>query len=135
MRGKYDDILNMPRPEMKHDRMPRKARAAQFSPFAALSGQEEAIRERERSTEPFRALDENEKAILDEKFSSLSSGDYFTVTYFEKDRKKDGGKYIKEVARLLKTDAEKMELVIQEGRRIPIQNIISISPLHTPLEP
>lgn len=45
MSNKYDDIINLPRPESKYPRMPRANRAAQFSPFAALTGHEEAIRE------------------------------------------------------------------------------------------
>lgn len=45
MNNKYDDIINLPRPESKYPRMPRANRAAQFSPFAALTGHEEAIRE------------------------------------------------------------------------------------------
>lgn len=45
MNDKYDDIINLPRPESKYPRMPRANRAAQFSPFAALTGHEEAIRE------------------------------------------------------------------------------------------
>lgn len=45
MSNKYDDIINLPRPESKYPRMPRSNRAAQFSPFAALTGHEEAIRE------------------------------------------------------------------------------------------
>lgn len=44
MSNKYDDIINLPRPESKYPRMPRANRAAQFSPFAALTGHEEAIR-------------------------------------------------------------------------------------------
>ena len=45
MSDKYDDIINLPRPESKYPRMPRANRAVQFSPFAALTGHEEAIRE------------------------------------------------------------------------------------------
>lgn len=45
MSNKYDDIINLPRPESKYPRMPRANRAAQFSPFAALTGHEKAIRE------------------------------------------------------------------------------------------
>ena len=60
MSNKYDDIINLPRPESKYPRMPRANRAAQFSPFAALSGHEDAIREtvsRDNKHNPYRNAD------------------------------------------------------------------------------
>ena len=65
--GKYDDIIDLPHPvSAKHPRMSLLERAAQFSPFAALSGYEDAIDETARQTQTFMELDEDEKERLDD---------------------------------------------------------------------
>ena len=84
---KYGDIIHLPHPvSEKHPRMPMQDRAAQFSPFAALTGYEEAIYETGRLTEERAELDEEEKAILDRKqrllLEKLDEFPALTVTYF-----------------------------------------------------
>ena len=94
---KYGDIIHLPHPvSEKHPRMPMQDRAAQFSPFAALTGYEEAIYETGRLTEEKTELGEEEKAILDRKqqllLEKLDERPTLTVTYFVPDEKKSGGR-------------------------------------------
>lgn len=92
MNEKYDDIIHLPHPvSEKHPRMPMLDRAAQFSPFAALTGYEEAIYETGRLTEEKTDLGEEEKAILDRKqrllLEKLDELPALTVTFFVPDEK------------------------------------------------
>lgn len=89
---KYGDIIHLPHPVSgKHPRMPMLDRAAQFSPFAALTGYEEAIYETGRLTEEKTELDEEEKAVLDKKqrllLEKLDEFPSLTVTFFVPDEK------------------------------------------------
>ena len=93
---RYEDMLDLPRPVSRtHPPMPVKDRAAQFSPFAALTGYEETIRETERRTEERRELDEDEKAILNGRLreleAHLNERPEVTFTCFRPDEKKAGG--------------------------------------------
>ena len=101
MSGKYDDILYLPHHvSPTRQRMTMAERAAQFSPFAALVGYGEAIRETGRAVGQQMELREEEKAVLDQKqqiiLAALEQGEEpeVTVTYFQPDRKKNGGKYV-----------------------------------------
>ena len=107
---KYSDILHLPHPvSEKHPRMPMQDRAAQFSPFAALTGYEEAIYETGRLTEEKTELGEEEKAILDRKqrllLEKLDEFPALTVTYFVPDEKKSGGAYIRKAGNLKKNQS------------------------------
>lgn len=89
----YDDIIHLPHHvSAKHPQMPLSERAAQFSPFAALSGHEEAIRETERLTEEFILLDEEQKEKLNRQLLLLkeqeSAQPEIEATYFQPDGKK-----------------------------------------------
>lgn len=92
-RNPYEDMLELPHPVSKtHPQMPRGDRAAQFAPFAALTGYEEAVREAARFTEEKMVLDEDSKEQLDWKLRHLQEKvkekPTITVTYFLKDEKK-----------------------------------------------
>ena len=96
---KYDDIISLPHHvSKKHPQMSLLNRAAQFSPFAALTGYEAAIQETERRTDPFIELDEGRKAQINEQLllilENLDSRPEVEVTYFVPDEKKSGGKYM-----------------------------------------
>lgn len=89
----YEDIIHLSRPiSKKHPPMPIEKRAAQFSPFAALSGYSSALKEVTRYTEEKRTLSQDEKAFLDQKFNilmgHLEENPEITVTYFMPDAKK-----------------------------------------------
>jgi len=128
MHFKYDDILDLPRPKSKHEPMPMSDRAAQFSPFAALTGYGDAIDETARLTDARIELSEEERAELDYKQQYLSTLDspMVTVTYFVPDSRKSGGAYVTHTGVLKRVDEVERMMVFNDGVRIPIAEIISI---------
>lgn len=129
--GEYDDIINLPHyVSKKHPRMSLEARSAQFAPFAALTGYDEAIRETSRLTNKKIEISEELKAILDERLLfiklQIHSKPIVTVTYFIPDSKKDGGKYLTVTGKVLKIDEYKQKIVLENKIEIPISEIIEI---------
>ena len=130
---RYQDIMDLPYPQHDpaHPRMPMENRAAQFSPFAALTGYEAVVEETARWTESRIELSEDAKAILDNQLQLLSEQDQpeVTVTYFVPDKKKTGGAYVTVQGTLKRIDALQRELVllaengVSDGRRVPIDEI------------
>ena len=95
----YDDIIDMPAPSSeKHPRMPIGDRAAQFAPFSAVVGHDDAVREVARVTEKRIELDDEAIRILDQKLHTLCAilvtRPHTTVTYYQSDAKKEGGHYL-----------------------------------------
>lgn len=130
--GKYDDIINMPRHvSTKHPHMQAYDRAAQFSPFAALTGHDAAVQEEARLTERRIELDENEKTLLDEKLQSLlnSAEPVAEITYFQQDLFKSGGTYAVKKGRLRKLDMYRRTIMMEDMTEIKIDDIISIEKL------
>lgn len=128
MNGKfpYEDIVDLPRPiSKKHRQASTEDRAARFSPFAAISGYEEMVREAARFTQPRIELDENRKAVLDERMRQ-SVGQTVCITYFEPDLKKEGGAYRTVSGMVMRIDEQERCLVLEDGRRIPIDEIFDI---------
>lgn len=122
---RYDDIIHLPHHvSTAHPPMPATDRAAQFSPFAALAGHEAAIRETARLTDKRAELDENAKAVLDEKLrmiqEMLPAHPEITVTYFQPDAKKSGGAYVSVTGRVKKLDLYRQCLLMEDGLRIPL---------------
>ena len=131
MTGKYDDIINLPRPvSSKHPPMPMSDRAAQFSPFAALTGYDEAVMETGRLTDRKRELNDEEIAALNQKLQFLSEPleehPTITVTYFVPDAKKTGGSYATKTRRLKKIDTFERWIQLDDGSKIPIDDITNI---------
>ena len=130
--GKYDDIINMPHYQSKkHPQMSIYMRAAQFSPFAALTGFEEQTEETARLTDERIELDENKRAELDEKLNELMSYDNLMdvqvrITYFEEDLLKSGGKYRKVHVNIKKIDAISRCIVLDDRSKILIDDIYDI---------
>ena len=128
---KYDDIINLPHyVSKKHPQMSLEARSAQFAPFAALTGYDEEVKETGRFTNKRKDIDEELKAILDNKLQLLLKQielkPKVSITYFLPDNKKDGGKYITVTDNIIKID-EYMQLIIcDNGTKIPISEIIDI---------
>lgn len=128
----YSDILNH-----SHYRSPRRApmpranRAAQFAPFAALTGYEDAVRETARQTVQKIELDENIKDQLDEKLrliqDQLAMKPCITITYFQPDEKKSGGTYVDITGIVKKIDAYKHAIILLDKSSIPIDDILEIS--------
>lgn len=130
-RNPYEDMLELPHPVSKtHPQMPRRDRAAQFAPFAALTGYEEAVREAARFTEEKMILDEDSKEQLDWKLRCLQEKvkekPTITVTYFLEDEKKKGGKYVTVTGVLKKIDSYTHQFVLESGEEIPVEDIVSL---------
>ena len=127
----YDDIINLPHHvSKKHPQMPLSNRAAQFSPFAALTGHEDAINETARLTESFIELDENRKEQLDEQLQlireNLERKPECEITYFQPDEVKDGGAYVTVHGRVKKIDEHGRRIIFTDGTVLPIKHIFSI---------
>ncbi len=131
MSGKYDDLLYLPHPvSTRHPRMSMEERAAQFAPFAALTGYEAVIQESARLTQERMEPNEEGKAELDQKLKllldSLPQHPELTVTYFVPDTRKAGGAYQTVTGNLQKIDLYHRMLVLGEDRRIPIEEILRL---------
>lgn len=127
----YGDIIHLPHPvSKKHPRMSMHDRAAQFSPFAALTGHDEAIRETARLTDEKSNLDETYKAGLDEKLVILMSKQEekpaVTITYFLRDERKTGGSYEVLEGQIRKVDLYERVLVMEDRSRIPLDDVLDI---------
>lgn len=128
----YEDIINLPHHvSPTRPRMSMADRAAQFSPFAALSGYGDAVQETARLTDRKIDLDENARAALDEKLRFLAETveghPSVTITYFLPDKRKDGGEYIAAAGAVKKVDSVQRELVMMNGTRIPLEDILEIA--------
>ena len=129
--GKYDDIINLPHHvSTTRPHMPIIDRAAQFQPFAALSGYGDAVRETARLTDEKIELTEDEKALLDARLQRLAdeigSQPKVTLTYFQPDKKKTGGAYVCVTGQLKKIDDLEGALILIGGERILIEDIVGI---------
>ena len=127
MSGPYDDIIDLPHPTSeRHPRMPMANRAAMFSPFAALTGYDAAVKETARLTDAKVDLTEDEKAILNAKLQLLTPGESVAITYFQPDAKKQGGVYLTASGEIKRVDGTAREIVLMDGRRIPIDDILEV---------
>ena len=131
MSGKYDDILRLPHPtSAKHPRMPISDRAAIFSPFAALTGPGDAIRETARLTELKMELDEDAKADLDRRqavlLEHIKEQPEITVTWFCPDEKKSGGAHVVTTGKLKKVDNDAGTLKLADGLTISLDEIVDL---------
>lgn len=130
MKGKYDDMIHLPHHVSSvHPRMSMLDRAAQFSPFAALTGYESAIQETARVTDRRMELDEDAKADLDQKLRLLEVSPEqppVALTYFQPDGKKAGGAYITITGRIKKMDEYARVIVLTDGRSINIDDLLEL---------
>jgi hypothetical protein len=110
--------------------MPIRDRAAIFSPFAALSGHGAAIAETARLTEQKIELDEDTKAELDRRqavlLEHMDERPELTVTWFQRDEKKDGGAYLTTTGRLKKLRELERSLVLTDGTEIPLEDVVTL---------
>lgn len=131
MTGPYDDIINLPhhvsatRPQMS-----RENRAAQFSPFAALTGYDAAIKETGRLTDTRIELGESAIADLDMKLQLLADmtteHPEISVTYFQPDERKAGGAYVTAAGAVKKIDNVERVIVFTDGKSVAISDILEI---------
>lgn len=131
MADNYNDIINNPHHTSKtRKRMSQSNRAAQFAPFAALTGYDAAIGEAARLTETRIELDDKTKEILNMKLSFLKNHikdrPYVTITYFVPDPKKDGGAYVDYSGNIRVIDELKQTIVFTDRTTIAIDEICNV---------
>lgn len=132
--SKYGDIINLPHHvSNRHPQMSFYDRAAQFAPFAALTGHDAAIRETARLTDRRIELDENVKAELNDKLCRLREllaesavPPQAAFTYFLADEKKSGGEYLTVKGAVRKLDEFARVIVMSDGKLIPIDDVVGI---------
>ena len=127
----YEDIRNHERYQLKHHTpMSLESRAAQFAPFAALVGYDEEIGEAARSTDGREELSEDAIDALSQAFQKLLEHEeerlLVTVTYFQPDAKKDGGKYMTYTGNFRFYDAEKRVMKFVDGMVIGVGQVCRI---------
>ncbi|MDQ7094397.1 hypothetical protein REC12_12425 [Desulfosporosinus sp. PR] len=127
----YDDIINLPHHvSTTRPHMTAIDRAAQFSPFAALTGYDSAIKETARLTDERVKLDEYMKDALSDRLQIIADRikehPEIAITYFQPDEKKNGGAYVTAVSSAKKIDEYERVVVMTDGTAIPIDEIISI---------
>lgn len=134
----YDNIIELPyHKSIRHPHMARIDRAAQFAPFAALTGHKEAIKETARITVEKKILDENKKAILNNNLqiilAKITLHPQIKVIYFLEDQKKQGGKYLTVVQNIQKIDEYSRMIVLIDGTKINFDDIYEIELMNSPL--
>ena len=131
MNRKYNEIMGLPHHVSKtRPRMPMSDRAAQFAPFAALTGYDAAIKETGRLTDERIELDVEALSALDMKYQilmeALDEAPEVTITYFQPDERKAGGKYVSAVGAVKKIDDFERRITMRDGTRIPMDDVLSI---------
>ena len=131
MTDNYDDIINLPHHvSSKHPQMSMMNRAAQFAPFAALTGHAAAIEETARLTDEQMELADEDNEILNQKMAylreNLHEHPHVTITYFEEDERKTGGAYKTIEGHLQNIDDYNLSLVLKTGETVFLKSIFDI---------
>ena len=129
--GAYDSIINLPHHQSQtRPKMSPLDRAAQFAPFAALNGYDDAVKETARLTDGEAVLDDGQIAWLNERLMILSENTptdtEVEITYFIPDEKKDGGKYLTVTGQVQKILEFEGLVIMQSCEKIPVEKIVSI---------
>ena len=132
MTSDYDDIINLPHYEPKHHpRMSMWNRAAQFAPFAALTGYDAAIQESARLTDDWIGLSESGNEEMNRKMelivSMLPEHPFVTIEYFAPDEHKEGGSYQTYSGNVKRIDKYEQTMVMTDGKKIQLRMIRNIS--------
>lgn len=130
-KNNYDDIIDLQHHQsVKHPHMSSHDRAAQFSPFAALTGYGDAVAETARTTETKAELDEYCREALSRRINiilgNLDKQPKVSITYFLPDKKKSGGKYITSSGCVKRLSEYRDNVVMRNGTEIPIDDIVNI---------
>lgn len=128
---RYDDMLTLARPvSMAHPQMPPENRAAQFAPFAALTGYGAAVNETARLTDKRIDLDDDQKRLLNDKLQliqeSLRAHPEVSITFFQPDAIKVGGAYVTVLGTVKKVDEYERRIVMTNNVSIPIDDVVAI---------
>lgn len=127
----YEDIVDLPHHvSRKHPQPTMADRAARFAPFAAITGYEEMVLEEARVTDDRIEMDENSKAALNEKLNMIldfiDEQPEVSITYFEPDKKKDGGAYITVTGTVKLIDEYEHLVIMTDGKKINIDEIYNL---------
>lgn len=127
----YGDIIDLPaHVSSRHPRQPSGVRAAQFSPFAALTGFEDEIAETGRVTQRRLELTDDERARLDGALRAIEArvgeSPPVSAVVFEPDARKEGGRYVEVRGRVARVDRDGRAIVLADGRRIPLDDVASL---------
>lgn len=127
----YDDIINLNRPISKHKHMTIEERSAQFAPFAALVGYDNAVKETARLTENKIELNDEQQDMLNFKlrylYDNINNKNEVTITHFVKDNKKVGGKYINTTGIIKQIDPVQENIKLSNNVIIYMNDIINIT--------
>ena len=131
MNNRYDEIMELPHHVSKtRPQMPMSDRAAQFAPFAALTGYDSAIKETGRLTDERIELDEEALTALDRKYQllmeALDDAPEVTIIYFQPDARKAGGQYVSATGTVKKVDTFGRQILLQDGTRIPLDSVYDL---------
>ena len=131
MSGQYDDIIHLPHHvSLTRPQMPMQDRAAQFSPFAALTGYDAAVKETARLTDKMIVLDEEALTFLNRKYQilvdRLDERSEVIITYFKPDAKKSGGAYVEIAGAVKKVDYIERIIVMMDGTKLPMDDVLDI---------
>lgn len=127
----YDDIIHLPHHiSRRRPSMPRIGRAAQFAPFAALSGYDDAVEETARLTDRLIEQDEESLALMNEKLHALLDAvkdqPEITITCFEPDEKKTGGSYHRITGRIRRIDEINRQIILTDRTVISMDSVFEI---------
>lgn len=130
--NEYNDIINLPHyVSKKHPQMSKEARSAQFAPFAALSGYEDAIKETAKLTDNKIELSDEMINIINDKLlfieKNIQDKPLITITYFVPDKRKNGGEYISVTNSIKQIDLINNIIILTNKKKICINDIIGIS--------
>ena len=131
MTDQYDDIINLPHHvSSTRPRMSAIDRAAQFSPFAALTGYDVSIKESARLTEDRIELDDSQKEDIGDKLKfvteQLDADTEIRITYFLPDTRKAGGEYVTVSGAVKRIDEYERMIIMIDGKQIPIDEVIDV---------
>ena len=131
MNNRYNEIINLPHHvSTTRPQMPLSDRAAQFAPFAALTGYDSAIKETGRLTDERIELDEEALTALDRKYQllieALDDAPEVTIIYFRPDERKAGGQYVSATGTVKKVDTFGRRILLQDGTRIPLDSVYDL---------
>ena len=129
--SKYEDIIHLPHHiSQRRPRMPISDRAAQFSPFAALTGHDAAVKETARLTDEWIELTESRKESVNRQLQKVKEDidehPSIAVTYFVHDERKSGGEYVTMTGKVKKINEYERIILLEDETVIPIDMILDI---------
>ena len=127
----YADIINLKRPQSNHNHLSIESRASQFSPFAALTGYDSEVKETARITDKRIDIDDGLREMLNAKLNYLNDhikeNPNISITYFVKDPKKEGGKYLTKQGIIKRIDTVNEIIKFNDNASISMNDIINIT--------